>query len=140
MKTTIETKTAGTIEINSVFKGDKEWKINSEYSKTQSNFNNHRVTVKHKGKQYSFDFWGSIAEPTIRTDQGNVFALYCSLSDAASGNEAFENFCGDFGYDPDSRTAERVYKACKRTLDKVERVFSCDLYELLNEIQEDWNC
>ena len=52
----------------------------------------------------------------------------------------FDGFCSEFGYDSDSRTAERTYKACQKTLKKVERVFSCDLYDLINEIQETYNC
>lgn len=46
----------------------------------------------------------------------------------------FENFCGDFGYDTDSRTAERTYKAVKKEFKAVERLFG-DILEELQEIQ-----
>ena len=137
MKTTIETKTAGTIKINSVFKGNKLWKNGSDRFQ---NWNNHKVTVTHNGQKFSFDFWGSIANPEISNDQENVFALYCALSDGLSAENDFNEFCSEFGYDNDSRTAERIYKACEKTNAKINRVFSCDLYDLINEIQEDYNC
>ena len=137
MKTSIETKTAGTIVINSEYLGNKAatWG-----DKKNPNYHNNLVKVTHNKKSFSFDFWGSIMNPEISNDQENVFAFYCALSDGISAKDSFENFCGEFGYDEDSRTAERIYKACEKTLKKVERVFSCDLYDLINEIQETYNC
>ena len=137
MKTSIETKIAGTIVINSEYLGNKAatWG-----DKKNPSYHNHSVKVTHNKKSFSFDFWGSIMNPEISNDQENVFAFYCALSDGISAKDSFENFCGEFGYDEDSRTAERIYKACEKTLKKVERVFSCDLYDLINEIQETYNC
>jgi len=137
MKTTIETKTAGQIVINSQYKGDKLWNVGP--GNRQQNYNNHLVTVKNGKKSFSFDFWGSIVSPEISNDQENVLALYCALSEAISAKESFEDFCAELGYDNDSRTAERVYKACEKTLSKVERVFDCDHHGLINEIQETYN-
>ena len=136
MKTIIETKTAGTIEIDSTFKGDKK----ANWSGGQENWNNHKVTVKYKGKKFAFDFWSSMASPKMKEDSDNINAFYCSLSDAISAKESFSDFCSNFGYDEDSRTAERIYKACEKTLVKVEKVFECDLYDLVNEIQETFDC
>jgi hypothetical protein len=136
MKTTIETKTAGKIVINSEYIGNKL----ANWGGKQQNYHNHLVTVTHNKKRYSFDFWGSMMNPEIANEQENVFAFYCSLSDAISAKESFEEFCSNFGYNEDSRTAERIYKACEKTLSKVERVFSCDIYDLINEISETYNC
>lgn len=135
MKTKINTKTAGNITINSEYFGDKEWKFGGN-----SNYHNHKVKITHNKKSFSFDFWGSIANPEISNDQENVFAFYCALSDGLSAVDSFENFCSELGYDTDSRKAEQIYKQCEKTLKKIERVFNCDLYDLINEIQEDYNC
>ena len=86
MKTIISTKTTGEITISSVFKGDKEWKMSGSH---QQNWNNHLVTVTNNKKKFSFEFWGSIANPEIKSDQENVFALYCALTDASYANETF---------------------------------------------------
>jgi len=48
--------------------------------------------------------------------------------------ETFENFCSEYGYDEDSRTAERTYKAVCKEYEAVDRLFS-DVMEELQEIQ-----
>lgn len=136
MKTKITTKTAGNVTINSEYLGNKKANWGGKFD----NYHNHLITVKTGKKRYSFDFWGSIASPEIANDQENIFAFYCSLSDGLSAKNSFEDFCSGFGYYEDSRTAERIYKACEKTLTKLERVFECDLYDLINEIQENYNC
>jgi len=135
MKTVIETTTAGTIEIDSTFKGDKTANWSG-----MSNCNNHRVTIRHKGNKFSFDFWASIANPKITKDSENIFAFYCALTDSVSAKESFREFCSNFGYDTDSINANGIYKACQRSLAKFDRVFDCDLYDLANEIQETYEC
>jgi hypothetical protein len=51
--------------------------------------------------------------------------LDCLASDAAGVENAtsFDDWASDYGYDTDSRKAERIYKACKRNAE--------DLYSLL---------
>lgn len=39
--------------------------------------------------------------------------LSCLLSDAQSGSESFEEFCGNYGYDTDSRKAHATWTTCK---------------------------
>ena len=46
----------------------------------------------------------------------------------------FEDFCGDFGYDNDSRTALKTYKAVVKEYDKVCSLFSNEELELLQMI------
>ena len=38
------------------------------------------------------------------------------------------------GYDEDSRSAERIYKACKKQCEKLSRIFTGDVYDLSNEL------
>ena len=47
---------------------------------------------------------------------------------------SFENFCSDFGYDTDSRSAEKTYKAVKAEWEKVLRVFGDG--ECLDDLRE----
>ena len=107
----------------------------------RENWNHHIVTVRNKetGKRTSFDFWASIANPVLETEYDIINAFYCFLSDAVSGEESFEDFCADFGYDEDSRTAERTWKACKRAAAKFQRIApNEDLYDLINEVSENY--
>ena len=48
---------------------------------------------------------------------------------------SFEDFCGDFGYDTDSRTALKTYKAVCKEYDKVCALWSDAEIEQLQEIQ-----
>lgn len=135
MKTTIETKAAGTIQINSIYLGNKSWQSNDK------NYNNHKITILHNGKKTSFDFWGSIVSPQIETNEDNIFALYCFLSDSISANcNGLWDFCYEFGYDEESKEAKKIYNACQKSLKKAENVFSCNLYDLINELQDTYNC
>jgi hypothetical protein len=54
--------------------------------------------------------------------------LACLISDAQSVESArsFEDWCGDLGYDSDSRKAEATYKACEATGGKLRRFLGED--------------
>lgn len=47
----------------------------------------------------------------------------------------FEDFCGDFGYDTDSRSAEKIYDAVCEEFKNVQTIWSDSEIELLQEIQ-----
>ena len=107
-----------------------------------ANFNHNVVTVKNNdnGKRTTFDFWGSRVEPEVKTENDLLYVFYCFLSDAISGMSYFEAFCDDYGYDTDSRTAEKAWRACRRSWEKFFRLsgYSVDmtwgLFERLQEI------
>lgn len=48
---------------------------------------------------------------------------------------SFEDFCGDFGYDEDSRKAEKIYETVKAEYEALERLFTTEELEQLQEIQ-----
>ena len=77
----------------------------------------YRVTLRMRGRQMTVDFFCGPAcgEP----DAADV--LSCLLSDVSAGEQSFEDFCGDMGYDPDSRTAEATWRACAETAPKLRR-------------------
>ena len=47
----------------------------------------------------------------------------------------FEEFCADFGYDEDSKSAERTYIAVMRECKQLQRIFTVKQMEELAEIQ-----
>jgi hypothetical protein len=108
------------VTITATYKGDKSWDADS----TVQNCNNHRVTVSRRGKRVSFEFWGSIVEPEIKTRNQLRFAVACFLFDAAAGRLSFEDFCSDYGYNEDSRKAFAKWKECKNATKKADRIFS----------------
>lgn len=104
-----------------------------------SNYNHHTITVRNTdtGRKTSFDFWASIANPELETEYDILNAFRCFLEDACSGSESFEDFCSEYGYDTDSRKAEKVWKACKRAAVKFSRIApDTDIYDLINSMEE----
>jgi hypothetical protein len=56
-------------------------------------------------------------EPNLKT------VLHSLVTDYHAGKESFNDFCGNFGYDEDSRNAERTWNACKAIALKMENLF-----------------
>lgn len=69
---------------------------------------------------------------------GILAVLDCLASDSATVENArsFEEWCGDLGYDTDSRRAERTWKACVSTARRLKQFLGDDLFrELLQEVE-----
>jgi hypothetical protein len=127
MKTTYKNFT-----ISSQYIGNKPWPAD------EKNYHNHKVTVLSGGKKTSFEYWGSIMYPEISNEIDLLNAFECFVMDALSAQNNFEDFCNELGYDV-SRKAERVYKACEKSLLKLERIYSGDVCGLANELRETIN-
>ena len=50
---------------------------------------------------------------------------------------AFEDFCASFGYDEDSRLAERTYMACVGEFEDLQRMFTKQELKKLYELSQD---
>ena len=120
--------------INSEYLGNKEWGFND----TSRNYNNHKITVKNRttSKQTSFEFWASIRNPEIKKRDDLLSAFNCFVMDAISGEQNFEDFCSECGYNSDSRKAEKIHKACIKSLNKLKRIYDGDIYELESKLQD----
>ena len=81
------------------------------------------VTLRYKGRRMTTMFCHGPAICHEPTAEG---VLDCLLSDAMSGEETFEGFCSDLGYDPDSRKAEATWKACARIGRKLHKLLGND--------------
>lgn len=88
-----------------------------------------KITLKKGGKQYTFNFGQSIAEGS---NEPTLYDVLACLTKYDVGT--FENFCSDFGYDEDSRTAEKTYKAVLKEWQAMERLFNSEELELLQLI------
>lgn len=124
----------------------ENFRIHAEYTGSKKadwgdkteNWNHHHITVTNKDtkQQTTFDFWASIANPRVNTRYDILNAFYCFISDAISGDMTFKEFCSEFGYDEDSRRAEKTWNACVKAHDKLQRIYPGDIYELADRLQE----
>ncbi len=88
------------------------------------------VTIRKDGKSMRVMFTQSRAQGSNPPDEYDIITCI-TKSDPGS----FEDFCGEFGYDTDSRKAEKTYKAVKREWEAVKRVFGeGECLEALQEI------
>lgn len=62
--------------------------------------------------------------------------LYCLISNAQAIDLCFEDWADELGFDPDSRSAERTYQACREEARKLARVFTADERKALADMME----
>lgn len=80
-------------------------------------------------KSYTFEFGQSIANGSQEPTMYDVLACMSK----PCGIDTFEDFCDEFGYDYDSRRAERTWKGYQKGVAAMERLFG-DVMDELYEI------
>jgi hypothetical protein len=96
--------------------------------------NHYKVVLKRGKKQFTTYFSKGIGlkgEPTVEE------VLDCLASDSASiENYDFEDWAPEFGYNKDSRHAEKIYNACIKQAQKLKNFLGAEKYEeLLWEVE-----
>lgn len=84
--------------------------------------------LSRNGETYIFDFGQSIASGA---EEPTMYDVLTVLTKGDPGT--FEDFCSEYGYDEDSRKAERTYDGVKEEWANVENIFS-DIPDELQEI------
>lgn len=64
--------------------------------------------------------------------------LYSLLSDAQGSEQAFDYWCGDYGFDSDSIKAFNIYNACCAIRHKLYALFNPEQRQKLNQLLEDY--
>lgn len=72
----------------------------------------------------------------VTPTQANV--MYCLLSDAECGKDTFDDFCSNCGYDTDSRKALEIYLTCQETNARLNKFFSRETINTLQELLQDY--
>lgn len=128
-----------TIKINCLLSNTKVCKWDKKYPE---NHNHYIITVSYEGKRLSFDWFDSLSNfraGNIDKSRNEIIEMFYSfLSDCKMAIDyySFEDFRAEFG------GTKEGYNACKRALQKFERVFyssGIDLYDLANYLQEKYN-
>jgi hypothetical protein len=92
------------------------------------------ITFSRNGKKFSLRFGQSLNDSTgAGTNKPTEYDVLSCIQKYDVGS--FQDFCYEFGYDIDSRTAEKTYKAVLKEYDKVSCFFTDSEIEQLQEIQ-----
>ena len=85
-------------------------------------------------KQSDWDFMNNGKSDKIHKPKApTAYSVLACLQKYEVGE--FEDFCSEFGYDTDSRKAEKVYNAVKDEYTQLCTIFSDEEIELMQEIQ-----
>lgn len=127
METTNKTlkELAQGIGITAVRGAHKDWDKMDEW---QQKANDWRITLRYKGHSMSFDYWqgqGIKENPKVEGVMENI------VSDASVNDMSFEDFCSEFGYDTDSRKAEKTYNQCVKQTKSLKRLLGIDFEKFL---------
>jgi len=79
----------------------------------------YRVTLKRPGRQMTVFY---SMGPALCREPSASEVLSCLISDATSFDNArdFDDWCSNYGYDTDSRKAERIYKTVEAQAGKLK--------------------
>ncbi len=119
------------IRFKATFKGDKcpMWDDDKHIHGDRYLVMLSKPTTKQR---FSLSYWNSLNDKK----QGNKPTPYDVLACLQKYDPGtFENFCGDFGYDEDSRKAYTTYKAVVQQWHKVQQFFTITELGELEEIQ-----
>jgi len=90
----------------------------------------YKLRIRCKGRQLTTYF----SMGSAHTSEPKLADVLDCLSSDASGVEnarSFEDWCAEYGYDTDSRRAEKTFKACERSAESLKRLLTPDVYEQL---------
>jgi len=124
MKTIQEFITENRISIKSEYadanKAAPDWK----------DANHYKVTLKYGRRQYTTYFsqgYGITGDP----DAEGVLNCLALDSSGIENTSSFEGWCCEYGYDTDSRKAEKIFKVCERQAKKLKVFLGEHLYQQL---------
>lgn len=93
----------------------------------------YNVTISTPKGEMNFDFWDSIHNTEEKKAANlNEYDILACLTKYDPGT--FEDFCFDYGYDTDSRSAEKLYFSVCNEYHNLCRIFTADQMDELSEI------
>ncbi len=96
------------------------------------------ITLRYQGRQFTTPFWtGSAHAWPSTSDVVNCLISDCSMLASYGDNPpSFEEWAADYGYDSDSRSAEKTYRDVIAQGERVRRLLGDD-YEVICAMDED---
>ena len=119
------------------FLKDTETTFKAEYQRHDLYFEDdkeerdiYKITLTRGNRSFDFNFGQSIANTGTEPTSYDVLACLTKYDVGT-----LEDFCSEFGYDEDSRKAEKIYKAVLKEWAMVQTLWNEAEVEKLQEIQ-----
>ena len=119
-------KTGVTMEIKFLYNG-------KHFDDDKERRDVYRITISKGTRSYTFKFGQSIAKSGLHLKAPTAYDILSCLQAYEVGS--FKDFCSIFGYNTDSRRAEKTYNGVCQEYEKLCTIFTEDEMELLREIQ-----
>ena len=118
--------TANKIKLSVI--GDPEYKKHFPEDKQERYV--FKLKLSCNKKTYTFNFGQSISAGTEEPTMYDVLTCLTKYDP-----NTFKDFCSEYGYNEDSRVAERTYKAVVKEYNAMQRLFNPEILEQMQEIQ-----
>jgi hypothetical protein len=87
------------------------------------------------GQRVAFDFWASLADMDKGIKTVTPYDVLACISGDVNCPETFADFCAEYGYDEDSRSAEKIFKNAATFGRRLRAFFTPEEIEALQKIQ-----
>lgn len=83
----------------------------------------------------TFDFWSSVADAEKGIKTVDAYSVLACISGDVNCPETFEDFCSEYGYEPDSIKSLQTFRRCSAFGKRLRAFFTPEEAEALGEIR-----
>ena len=128
------------LNLSSRFEGEKRAIFDDGKHYPPSEDRHHVITVEYNGNEAEFDYYPSIAHPSIDTEKELLEAFRCFLSDAECGSMSLDDFANEL-YGGEGKISQiiKTHEACQKSYyDFLELmcIGDSDFYDKYSELME----
>jgi hypothetical protein len=92
---------------------------------------NYKQTVHHSKLRADYEFYLSSRMTPTAPEVADVLDCLASDASGVENSRDFEEWCSEYGYDTDSRKAEKTYRICAAQAEQLKSFLGEDLYKQL---------
>ena len=96
-----------------------------------ADMDNYKVTLRRGSRRMTLHFSKGAGHHGAEPEVTEVLECLSSDSSGIENGSGFEDWCGEYGYNSDSRKAHRIYKTCARQAARLRTFLGYDLYRQL---------
>ncbi len=89
------------------------------------------VTLKMDGRQMTVPFYKGFGHHGAKPTAEEVLECLAMDAEGIENVFSFEDWCAEYGYDSDSRRAEKIYNACLRQTEELRKFLGDKFYDLV---------